>query len=62
MADVLPSCISLEGLLYLLYSGFQANKSHRKYCIDYFCGGRLKLTSKTFDNDHLYSMGLKSCE
>ena len=30
MADVLPSCIGMEGLLYLLYSGFvQANKSHR---------------------------------
>ena len=29
MADVLPSCIGMEGLLYLLYSGFvQANKSH----------------------------------
>ena len=31
MADVLPSCIGMEGLLYLLYSGFvQANKSHVK--------------------------------
>jgi hypothetical protein len=29
MADVLPSCIGMEGLLYLLFSGFvQANKSH----------------------------------
>ena len=29
MTDVLPSCIGMEGLLYLLYSGFvQANKSH----------------------------------
>ena len=30
MADVLPSCIGMEGLLYLIFSGFvQANKSHR---------------------------------
>ena len=30
MADVLPSCIGMEGLLYLLFSGFvQANKSHK---------------------------------
>ena len=30
MADVLPSCIGIEGLLYLIFSGFvQANKSHR---------------------------------
>ena len=29
MTDVLPSCIGMEGLLYLLFSGFvQANKSH----------------------------------
>jgi hypothetical protein len=29
MADVLPSSIGMEGLLYLLFSGFvQANKSH----------------------------------
>ena len=29
MADVLPSCIGMEGLLYLIFSGFvQANKSH----------------------------------
>ena len=29
MADVLPSFIGMEGLLYLLFSGFvQANKSH----------------------------------
>ena len=31
MADVLPSCIGIEGLLYLLFSGFvQANKSHEE--------------------------------
>ena len=31
MTDVLPSCISMEGLLYLLFSGFvQANKSHKQ--------------------------------
>jgi hypothetical protein len=30
MADVLPSCTGMEGLLYLLFSGFvQANKSHK---------------------------------
>ena len=28
MTDVLTSCIGLEGLLYLLFSGFPANKSH----------------------------------
>lgn len=29
MTDVLPSCIGMEELLYMLYSGFvQANKSH----------------------------------
>ena len=29
MTDVLPSCIGMEELLYLLFSGFvQANKSH----------------------------------
>ena len=31
MTDVLPSCIGMEGLLYLLFSGFvQANKSHEQ--------------------------------
>jgi len=29
MADALPSCIGMEGFLYLLFSGFvQANKLH----------------------------------
>ena len=33
MADVLPSCIGMESLLYLLFSGFvQANKSHWTKC------------------------------
>jgi hypothetical protein len=37
MADVLPSCIGMEGLLYLLYSGFvQANKSHVMFAFQEF--------------------------
>ena len=38
MADVLPSCIGMEGLLYLLFSGFvQANKSHGAVGFDLAC-------------------------
>ena len=42
MADVLPSCIGMEGLLYQLCSGFvQANKSHRESPIE-LCWSKFK--------------------
>ena len=48
MADVLPSCIGMEGLLYQLCSGFmQANKSHGSVCFQLVrinpSGGALRL-------------------